>query len=71
MPILQPIDTTARDFVPDRVGDELVLRLAGPIAIAEGVATVHTLHLLQEQDVGRETLQPVAQLVDHHAARQV
>ncbi len=50
-----------------RVGDEFVLRLAGPVAVTHGVAAVRALDLLQEHDVGREAVQPLAQLVDHHA----
>ena len=57
--------------MPHRIGDELVLRLARPVAVTPGVAAVDALHFLQEQNVGRQAVQPVAQLVDHHAARQM
>ena len=54
------------DLVPVRVGDELVLRLGGPVPMPRRVAVVHADHFLQEQDVGVEPAQPLAQLVDHH-----
>ena len=59
------------DFLPYRVGDELVLRLDGPVAVAPGVTLMHALHLLQEQDVRGEPMQPFAQLVDDHPPGQV
>ena len=59
------------DLVPDFVGDELVLRLSRPVAITRRMPPVHSLHLLQEQDVGGEAAQAVAQLMDHHAAREM
>src|SRR5205814_5003859 len=58
-------------FVPDLVGDELVLRLERPVAVATGVAAVNALHFLEKKDIGGETAQPVAKLVDHHAPREV
>ena len=48
-----------------------VLADVGPGQVAAGIALVLALHLLQEQDVGGEPVQAVAQLVDHHAAREV
>src|SRR5437667_11735420 len=57
-----------RHLAPHRIGDEFVLRLAGPVEIAAGVAAMNPEHFLQEKDVGRQPVQPLAQLVDHHSA---
>ena len=57
-----------RDLVPDRVGDELVLRLHRPVEMPGRVSAVHAHDLLQQQNVGGEAVQPLAQLVDHHPA---
>ncbi len=59
------------DFVPERAGDEFVLRTAGPLAIACRVPVVRMQHFLQEQDVGGEAVQAVAQFVDHDASREL
>src|SRR5438309_1594104 len=56
-------------FLPYRARDEFVLRFEGPIAIASGMPAMNALHFLKKQDVGGQTMQPVAQLVDHHAAQ--
>ena len=56
------------DFVPDGVGDELVLRLDRPVDVPRRVPAVDAHDFLQQQDVGGEAVQPLAQLVDHHAA---
>jgi len=56
---------------PDLVGEKLVLRLLGPVGEARGVAAVLPLHFLQEDDVGVERAQMVAQLVHHHSAVEV
>ena len=53
------------EIAPHRVGEELVLRLDRPVAVARGLALVRALHFLQENDVGAERAQPIAQLVDH------
>jgi hypothetical protein len=59
------------DLVPERVGDELVLRARRPFAIPQRMAVVRMQHFLEEQDVDRETAQPLAQLVDDHAPREL
>jgi hypothetical protein len=56
------------NFLPDRVGDELVLRLDRPVDVPRRVPAVDAHDFLQQQDVGGETMQPLPQLVDHHAA---
>ena len=68
-----PINSVAAvgDLPPYGIGDELVLRLAGPVVIAAGVAIVGALHLLQEQDVGGHAVQLLLQLVDDHAPGEV
>src|SRR5438876_9949835 len=43
-----------RDFVPDLVGDEFVLRLERPIAVAALMAAMDPLHLLEKKNVGGE-----------------
>jgi hypothetical protein len=53
---------------PDVLGEELVLRLRRPIGMPLGMAQVQALHFLQEDDVGRQLAQALAQLVHHHAA---
>ena len=53
---------------PDVAGEEFVLRLDRPVRVARGVAKVQALHLLQEDDIHFQLAQPVAQLVNHHAA---
>ena len=53
--------------LPDVLGEEFVLRLLRPVLVALGVAVVQALHFLQEDDVGVELAQAIAQLVHHHA----
>src|SRR5678815_1758636 len=57
----------AVDVLPALAGQELVLR-AGPAAKTQRETVVQPLHLLQENKVGVERAQAVAQLMDHHAA---
>ena len=45
--------------------------LRRPVVIAAGVAVVHALHFLQEQDVRREAVQLLPQLVDDHPPREM
>lgn len=59
--------TTVRGVMPDFVGEEFVLRLLRPFADTLYVAQMQTLHLLQEDDVRRQSAKPLAQLMDHHA----
>ncbi len=56
-----------RDLPPHLVGDELVLRLDRPVLVPRRVSAVDADDLLQKHDVGGQTAQPVAQLVDHHS----
>src|SRR5262249_60481659 len=58
-------------FMPQRVGDELVLRLAWPIAMAAFAAAVGTLDFLQEEYIGSEPVQLLPKLVDHDPAGQM
>jgi len=62
---------SVRDLAPHRVGDELVLRLAGPLVVAIRVPLVDAEHFLQEKDVGRQTVQPLLHLVDDHPPSEV
>src|SRR5438128_12300739 len=59
--------SSVRYFLPHRVGNEFVLWLERPIAVAPRMPAMDSLDLLQKQDVGGQTMQLVAQLVDHHA----
>jgi len=54
--------------LPALLGEELVLRGAWPALEAQREAVVDRLHFLQEDEVGVELAQALAQLVDHHAA---
>src|SRR5215471_6817104 len=56
------------NFVPERIGDKLVLRLAGPVTMAALAPTMGSLDLLQEQDVGGQSVQLLLQIVNHHPA---
>ena len=58
---------TVCHLAPHAVGDELVLGLARPVAIARRMSAMRALHFLEEHDVGRQAVQLVAQLVDDHA----
>src|SRR4030095_8699124 len=42
------------DLMPDRVGDELVLRLRRPVVMSRRMALVNADDFLQEKDVGVE-----------------
>ena len=42
-----------RHLAPHRIGDEFVLRLAGPFDVAIGVSLVRAEHFLKKEDVGR------------------
>jgi hypothetical protein len=53
---------------PDVFGEEFVLGLRRPVRVLFGVPDVQTLDFLEEDDVGRQFAQAVAQLVHHHAA---
>ena len=44
-----------------------MLRLDGPVGVAQGVAQVQALNLLQKNHVGAQEAQAVAQVVNHHA----
>ena len=60
-----------RDLTPHRVGDEFVLRLAGPFDVAISVSLVRAEHLLKKQDVGRQPVQALFHLVDDHPPGEV
>ena len=51
---------------PDRVGQKLILRIAGPVLEARCVPLVLADHFLQKDDIRIERAQTVAQLMDHH-----
>src|SRR6267142_1118817 len=53
---------------PHLLREKFVLGLGRPVLEAHRVAAVLSLHLLQENDVGAERAQALAQLVDHQAA---
>ena len=53
--------------LPDVGGEEVVLRRVGPIVEFPGMAVVHALDLLEEDDVRTQCAQLVAQLMHHHA----
>src|SRR2546427_46354 len=57
----------AIDVLPPIAGKEGVLWLDRRTGEAHRKALVQPLHLLQEDDVGIERLQALAQVVDHHA----
>jgi len=48
-----------------------MLRLAWPVVVAAGVAVVHPLHFLQKQEVRRQSVELLLELMDDHASRQV
>ena len=58
-------------FMPHRVGNEFVLRLARPVAITAGIALMRALDLLQEQDVSGQAVQLFLELMDDHAPREL
>ena len=51
---------------PDVFGEELVLGRIRPVVVVFGMAQVQALDFLQEDDVGVELAQPLAQLMHHH-----
>src|SRR5437660_2777841 len=61
----------AIDVLPRVAGEKRMLRLDRAASEAQGEALIQALHLLQEHEVGVERLQPLAQLVDHHAPVEV
>src|SRR5882724_2859458 len=61
----------AVDVLPAVSGEERVLRLDGRAGETQREALVEPLHFLEEDDVGVEGLEPLAQVVDHHAPVEV
>ena len=52
---------------PGAFGKKMVLRDGRPFRMALGVRQMHALDFLQEHEVGLETSQLIAQVVDHQA----
>src|SRR5215212_4239691 len=46
--------TAVGEIAPDRISQEFVLGLCGPVAVAGRVAVVGALHFLQKDDIGAE-----------------
>jgi hypothetical protein len=69
MAVMRSRVLAVRDLAPHLVGDEFVLRLDRPVVVPRRMTTVYADDLLQEHDVGGQTVEPVAQLVDHHPPR--
>ena len=52
---------------PDFFREKLVLRFAGPVAVAFGMTIVLALHFLQKHNVGIKRTQPLTQLAHDDA----
>ena len=53
-------------FRPDRIGQKLILRVAGPVFETLCMPLVLADHFLQKDDIGIKRAQAVAQLMHHH-----